>query len=97
MSKQPGFYTGRSCLPHVLTFTLILSCCFCSSLTLRKLKSGNNKLAFGTLLFSPQSPDWRYKMLAQYHFSAVRGSLGWLEMAESCCQWLYDSLVNVAV
>lgn len=49
-------------------------CCFCSSLTLRKIKSGTTKLAFGTLLCGPDSPDWRYKLLAQYHFTTVRPS-----------------------
>jgi len=43
-------------------------------LTLRKIKSGNIKLAFGTLLCGPDSPDWRYKVLAQNHFCTVRAS-----------------------
>ena len=47
----------------------------CRSLALRKLKSGNTKLAFGNLLCGPGSPDWRYKLLAQYHFNKVSACL----------------------
>jgi hypothetical protein len=35
--------------------------------SLRKLKSSNTRLAFGTLLNGPASPEWRFKLLAQYH------------------------------
>jgi hypothetical protein len=35
--------------------------------SLRKLKSANTKLAFGALLNGPSSPDWRFKLLAQYN------------------------------
>lgn len=41
------------------------------SLSLRKLKSSNTKLAFGTLLNGTTSPDWRFKLLAQYLLRAV--------------------------
>jgi hypothetical protein len=47
------------------------SCCHCRSLSLRKIKSSNSKLSFGTLLNDPTHPDWRFKLLAQYNFKAV--------------------------
>ncbi|WIA21444.1 hypothetical protein OEZ85_000653 [Tetradesmus obliquus] len=37
-------------------------------LTLRKAKSGSSKLFFLTLLNSSGQPDWRAKLLGQYHF-----------------------------
>jgi hypothetical protein len=43
---------------------------------LRKIKSSNSKLAFGTLLNDPTYPDWRFKLLSQYNFKAV--SFSWL-------------------
>jgi hypothetical protein len=43
----------------------------CRHLTVRKIKSGNTKLAFLTLLSPVDRPDWRTKLLAQHHFNTV--------------------------
>jgi hypothetical protein len=39
--------------------------------TLRKAKTGTSKLLFLTLLNSSSQPDWRAKLLGQYHFQQV--------------------------
>jgi hypothetical protein len=39
--------------------------------TLRKAKTGTSKLFFLTLLNSSSQPDWRAKLLGQYHFQQV--------------------------
>lgn len=38
---------------------------------MRKFKSGNTKLAFGTVLCGADSPDWRYKLLGKKEDSLV--------------------------
>lgn len=78
-------------LPSLQEFFFI-SCCACRSLVLRKIKSSNSKLAFGTLLHDPTHPDWRFKLLAQYNFKAV--SFSWLRSATQCSQLLAQPLTS---
>jgi hypothetical protein len=53
---------------------------------MRKFKSGNTKLAFGTVLCGADSPDWRYKLLGTKEDSLVNlfycyWNDGWLATA----------------
>jgi hypothetical protein len=49
----------------------VIACCRGNGLTLRKVKTGSSKLFFLTQINSSGQPDWRAKLLGQYHIPQV--------------------------